>query len=287
MGVPVTLTVGIVGDGNPDAIGTPRLPSIDGIYVDEPQRVNLATQVSGPNGQNLLYKLTPQRAGDIPLPALSYVYFDPKKAAYETAKTEPLVLHVRSTAKAEEQIIAGAGGTENPAHSIGADILEIDTAAGSLGPRGDLAVPTALGYVTPVAAYAAFALFLRRRQRFATDRAFARAHGALRIGTERLAGARRATNAADRLYHAVTGYIADQFDLPETGMTSAEAHLLLEARRVPSEVADAFTRILRACERARYAAAELSADETDALIQGAESAMHRLNEFLRQGGRTA
>ena len=217
------------------------------------------------------------------VPSIGYVYFDPAQAAYQTAQTEPLVVHVRGMAKREDQVIVGAGGAESTTATLGSDISDLATNPGNLRRQTDLTIPTELGYATPVAAYAAFALYLRRRRRFETDRAYARAYGALKCGTERIEHARESGCAADALYQAVTGYIADQFNLPETGMTSVEARSFFQSHRIPVEIADAFHRILKTCERARYAAAELSADEIEALIQGARTGMERLDDFLKRG----
>jgi hypothetical protein len=145
-----------------------------------------------------------------------------------------------------------------------------------------MTITTVLGYSTPVLAYLALALYVRRRKRFANDRAFARAYGALKSGIERLDAVRESGNGADALYHAVTGFIADEFNLPETGMTSAEAQLLFDARGIHSDVAGGVVKILKACERARYAAAELSPDEIGALTEGARAAMYALDEEQRR-----
>ncbi|MCC6154801.1 MAG: protein BatD [Candidatus Hydrogenedentes bacterium] len=280
VGVPSLLTVNVSGNGNPDAIGVPALPAIDGLYIDEPRRTEHVIS-TGPAGQDFVYKITPQRAGNIEIPAISYTYFDPELGRYQTAQTKPLVLFARG-AKKEEQVVVGAGG-EFKKESPGGDLLDIVHSTQSLVPESDLTAPTALGYGAPVIAYAALALVLRRQRRFANDRAFARKYGAFKRAMERLDEARHSKQSADALYHAVTGYIADEFNLPETGMTSAEARLFFSSKRVPEDIAEPFHKILKACERARYAASELSADEVDALIQGAKTGMERLEQFLREG----
>lgn len=280
VGVPSMLTVNVSGNGNPDAIGAPALPAIDGLYVDDPRRIEHPIS-TGPSGQDFVYKITPQRPGNIEIPAIGYTYFDPETGSYQTAQTKPLVLFVRATKK-EDQVVVGAGG-EFKKESLGSDILDIVTSTRALGPAGDLTAPTIVGYGVPVLAYVAFAFVLLRQRRFANDRAFARRYGALQRATELLEEARHSKRSADALYHAVTGYIADEFNLPETGMTSAEARLFFASRQVPDDIAEPFHKILKACERARYAASELSADEVDALIQGAKTGMDRLDQFLRQG----
>lgn len=283
VGVPAILAISVQGKGNPDAIGTPRLPSLDGVYIDEPKRSNLAPGPDGlPTGERFDFKLTPQRPGDIRIPPVSYVYFDPEQRSYQTTQTGELLLRVRGMTKREDQVIVGGGSSEPTAPSQGTDILPLSTDPGPLARRGDMTIPTALGYATPVVAYLALALYVRRRNRFAHDRAFARAYSALKSGIERLDAVRESGNSVDALYHAVTGFIADEFNLPETGMTSAEAQLLFDARGIHSDVATGFVKILKTCERARYAAAELSPDEIGALIEGARAGMYALNDELRR-----
>ena len=283
VGVPLNLTVGVVGDGNPDAIGKPRLPAIDGMFVDEPRRSELAAQPGGANGKNYVYKLTPQRPGAVTVPVIEYIYFDPEQKSYQTARTEPIALTVRGTAKQEVQVVVGAGGTDNPASSLGTDIVESGANTGTISPRRDLTVPTGIAIAAPSMTYAAYALYLRRRRRFASDRAYARAYGALKAGVDRLAEADPpGANAADALYRAVTMYVADQFNLPSTGMTSAEAQMFFDRHATPADIADTFIKILRACERARYAATALSDDEVRALVHGARTGMERLDEVLKR-----
>jgi hypothetical protein len=71
--------------------------------------------------------------------------------------------------------------------------------------------------------------------------------------------ARRALRAADRdgaaehIYAALTGYVADRFNAPAPGMTREEAARLLDSHAVPEETRDEFNRLLEQIEFARYA----------------------------------
>ncbi|MDZ4860084.1 MAG: hypothetical protein SGI88_13990, partial [Candidatus Hydrogenedentes bacterium] len=134
----------------------------------------------------------------------------------------------------------------------------------------------------PMLAYFAIGLVVRRQRRFATDIRFARSHRALRLGLQRLDEARGAPQPVDDLYHAVTSYLADEFNLPETGMTSADTRQILDARHIPEDIAAGLTRILKTCERARYAAETLSQDEVFALTEGARAVMERLDNFQKR-----
>ncbi len=285
-GVPATYLITIEGTGNPDAIGKPILPEIPDAYVDEPRRAARAGAFPGEFRIDFAYAVTPAKPGNLVIPAIDYCYFDTESRRYQTSSTQPANLVVLGIGKPESQIVVGEGGAAgSDSESLNGDILPIVTAA-TLGRPMGLTVPTVCAVTLPLLGYFMLAIHVTRQRRFATDIRFARAHRALRTGLSRLGEGESSQNPLDELYRTVASYLSDEFNLPESGMTSADARQLFAEQEVPEDIAGPFIRILKSCERARYAAAALSPEERRALFEGAQAAMERLNGFMKSRDRS-
>lgn len=278
-GVPIDLKVHVSGIGNPDAVGEPQIPPLTGAMLGDPKRTSFPLEDTVQ--AEWVYPLTVTRDSDIVVPEIPYCYFDPERAEYVTVHTQALPLRVRPLDKPEGLVVVGEGGKEEPGNGLGTDILPIVTHAGGLRRTGPRGVTAAAVIGAPMIAYAAVAAFVHRQRRFATDRAFARRYHALQLAERRLMDARHSRTPLDGLYRAVTAFLEDIYNRPEAGMTAADASLLLDQQHAPPEIAHSFIKILRTCERARYGGATLTSDETGALIDGAATAVRRLDAHIK------
>jgi hypothetical protein len=145
-------------------------------------------------------------------------------------------------------------------------------------------VNTAVGVVPPVAC-CAFLLYLRRQRKLQDDPAYARTRFARAKSKQRLQHMHAAKEPVEELYRAVAGYVGDKFNIEASGMTSADVRTLLRERGIDEALADGITRILRNCERERYAAAKLAAPEVQALLEAAELALEELDHAITEGRR--
>ena len=96
VGEPITFKLLISGQGNVRKLAPPTVPSFNGFKAYEPKVTSDVTPgepVSGSKTVEVL--LLAQKAGTVNIPPLSLAYFDPSKAAYAVAKTDPLTLVVR------------------------------------------------------------------------------------------------------------------------------------------------------------------------------------------------
>lgn len=104
------VTIELSGSGNVKAAPQPTLPSIPGIEQFAPTEdatVSFAgSTVTGV--KQFQWVIIPDPAGTVSIPTVSYAFFDPVARRYETVKTEPLSVHVRSSALAQEDIEASA-----------------------------------------------------------------------------------------------------------------------------------------------------------------------------------
>ena len=285
-GVPMQLVVTVRGRGNPDAIGAPRVPKVEKAYISDPDRSPAPAEPTGAGVEKTFtYMVTPLEPGELRIPPIEYGYFDPAAEAYKTESTQPLTVRVQQSAEyAGPRTLMTQNREPEPAGAVsmvGDDIFPLASAPAGLRRvrESGVAVPVATG--APVAAYAGLALLMRRKRRFDRDPAYARARKAKARAVKRLGAA---AGSAEELYRALIGYVADRYDLQETGLTSQEVTQAMEARQVEVEVREHVRKILRACERTRYGGAKLSGDEFDALTRGALDAIEQLESH---GGEVA
>lgn len=286
-GVPFDLVVTIVGRGNPDAIQAPALPEVDWAYVAEPKREHGRDPRTGHDvtERTYVYTITPMEDGRQEMPGIEFCYFDPELEDYTVAATDPLEWEVRTSTESDQQIVIGDGNLRaNGVEVLGRDILPIVTNTTNLKRRSSLAwavPPLAIG---PALAYGGLAFFIRRRRRLGSDSRYARAHRATRLAKRRLASVHELPDPLDGLYKALAGYVADVFNLQESGMTSADVENELARNGIEDHVASGIIRILKTCERSRYGAAALSDDEVNALVHGALLNIEQLDSVRGQGG---
>ena len=91
-----------------------------------------------------------------------------------------------------------------------------------------------------------------------------------------------AAEPAEELYRAVSGFVADKFNASDAGITSSDMRALLESRNAAPDLTESIVKILRACERARYAGVKLSSDEIEALTHAATAALDTLEQSAKE-----
>ena len=290
-GVPTQLVVTISGQGNPDAINAPQIPAIANVYVSDPEKDVKSSDTNGVVSvqKTFTYAVTPQQPGAVTFPEITFCYFDPVAGAYKTAKTDPIALTVvASTETTARPVMITPEGTKEKSRIdiIGQDIIPIVANVNRLRPSHASSLVTLTAAVVPMLAYAALALYMRRRRLFEHDTGYARDYMAKSKGQKRLKNVAASAEPTEELYKALIAFIADKCNVPEAGITSADARQLFEDRSVDAHLVATFDRILRACERARYASGRLSDDEVRALTDAAIPAMDRLDQALKRGRRT-
>ncbi|MBI3117584.1 MAG: BatD family protein, partial [Candidatus Hydrogenedentes bacterium] len=269
-GVPTILELSIAGHGNPNAISAPELPpfswaQVSGPEVDTQHDDQEWTQIE----KVFRYTLTPLEAGTFQTPALRFIYFDPARESFETEDLPPLSLQVE--ASTESHRLVAVGGSENAPQQdvkiLAQDLLPIITGETALRARKSARASVAPTFLGPPILYGGFFAYMRRKRRLAEDPGYARRVFARARSQKRLAHLAKSGEPSEDLYRAVMGYIADVFNSNETGMTSHDAQALLEREGVDAEVGESLVKILRACERRRYAGVSLRQEEVQALAE--------------------
>lgn len=278
VGDPITLTMAFRGTGRLDVLQAPLLNELslltgDFRVPDEPLAGVVERGVKTFT-QSIRAKHSDVRA----IPPIEFSYFDPRAERYVSITSDPIPISVaESTRVSVSQIVESgglkAGRTELTAIDEGllANYEDLDALLGQMS-----LVPGwgTWGFVGGSPLVYAFCLLVRRhRTRLASDTAFARRRSAHKAAMAMIRQAAqpsdpgegedvRSLTVAAWCGAAVARFVADRCNIPEGGVTAAEAIRRLRDRGVPADVISRVEDLLGECERMRYAGAA-QADSND------------------------
>lgn len=284
-GVQTELVVKLSGDGNPDAMGEPVMEKIEGAYIGEPEIALRSADAEGEIVEKLFtYTVVPLNEGELTIPPLEYVYFDPEAGEYRTERAGPFRWNVLPSPEQEQRMVVSDGLNlqEQRVHVLGRDINPIVRGPIRLSRAGGTSPVFVTVAVLPAALYVMFALYTVRRNRFEQDVAYARSYHARSKGQKLLREVRNEPEPTDALYRAVSGVVADAFNVPAAGLTSSDARRLLEDGGVSAECRENILKVMKSCERARYGTTELSQGELKALVDAASQEIDRLDAEMKR-----
>lgn len=288
-GTPVRLTVTISGEGNPSTISAPVMPELPWAHVSEPETEAGQQDNSAEATKTFSYLITPLETGEHVIPPLKFVYFAPLIKNYKTEATPEFPVTVGAAEGGNTLVAVGgsATGQRSRIEVLEDSILPVVTDAAALDsvPRragAGLSTPALVSPALPLLAFIALSLLLAWRGRLARDRGYARRFFAKKRYRNTLANARRAADPTEALGAALKQFIADMLNINDAGLTSSDVETALLERNVDTETAALAVRVLRACERAKYAGRASGAEEVDALYAATEHAVERLHAVLRE-----
>ncbi len=270
-GDPVTLRIQVAGRGNIDGIKPPDLSNIDGFKVYDPTAETAADVDSGIYGgsRRFEYILIPERSGNLRIPPISFVHFDPELVAYRRISTAPIQIQVAPGTASEQ--VANYGLSRKAIQQVGSDIRHI---------KPDLReLETAVVYyesswfwlfqIAMPATFVLLFLYQRRHKRLSGDLAYMRRRGARTVAQRRLnavpqmQAAGQAVEIHAEIQRIVSEYIADLLNLNATGLTRDEIVAVLETAGVSEKITNRVCDLLSRCEFARFAPAGASAKDAE------------------------
>lgn len=282
VGDPITLTVMVQGHEPLESvppIDFTRQPGFAGAFraSSEP---SIPSIVTGGSGRAAVYTTTIRAESDDirEIPPVELPYFDTASGTYAVARSKPIPLKVHPTTEVALPQEASSSVAAKEDRTVGG--LAPIVTSHALLTRGEfdltrtLGSPAAIGALAgPALVYIGVAGVAALRRRAERDPARRRRHGARARAMRRLHRAKRRSAGPAEIGAALRGYVADWFDLPEAGITSAECAARL-AGHVP-EKAKAYGAILERCDAALYGggAGAVTAEE-------AESALRELAQEL-------
>jgi hypothetical protein len=247
-GDPITLHLGIAGQGQLETLPGPALAKIpeltrDFRVPDEP----LAGVVD--NGvKSFTVSIRPRDASVTQIPAIPFTYFDPAQGVFATARTQPIPITVKPVETLSLDSLAGADDATSQADAASALQSEsaLQIARGpdllrSREPASSWAIASALCFGPLVFVGTALLSHLRGAQRALQPRHAAR-------------DARRALHAAKtagEVSAAMLGYAGQRLGIAAQSLTRTEAVEQLRSDDV-REGLDELDELLAQCERSRY-----------------------------------
>lgn len=284
----ITYRLRITGEGNLRTLPDPAI-TFPQDFDAYPPKISQDIDRSGGRvrgSKTYEYVLIPRSPGPHVIPAVRYEYYDLEHKRYAAAAADSLVAMVTGTLASGPAV----GGTERGAVApLRQDIRFIRVAMPDFSRRGRTLFDHAAFWLVllgPIVGLAGTAGLRRHRDRLAGDVAFARGRRAGRLARKRLATARslqspqRAKQFHAEIGRALQGFLGDKLNVAEAGMIRESVGAALTARGVADDVIEDYFSCLDACDRYRYAPAEVTLEDMHALLARAERAMVNLDEAL-------
>ncbi|MGA1393042.1 MAG: hypothetical protein ACO38W_07790, partial [Phycisphaerales bacterium] len=261
VGDPITLSIE-VSDKAGDSAGLallqpPKLEAVEALMAGfRIPAGSLAGEVDG-RIKTFNQTIRPVSESITEIPAIPFSWFDPESREYRTAWSEPIPIAVKPTETMSlSQIVQAGGSSPRPRGAGATGEAAKEGLLASLPATSDLLRDQAIDIDwrsvavvagPPVLAIGAI-VFLRHRRRLLDDEGLARASRARRTALRRLRG-----GDADAIAAALSGYVADRGRLPSPTITRQEVRETLEKLDADPSLVDEIDRILRSCERSRFA----------------------------------
>lgn len=253
----VTLRMEVSGQGNIDTMSDVELPDSSDWRVF-PEAAEVQSEIVDgklTGSRSTRWVLTPTSSGSLQIPGLTFSYFNPETAAYETITTEPI----------EVEVTGAAGVNAMPARLAVAE-SEAAVTAPTLRPIKATDAPLKrasaplvartefwLLWLIPVGLVAGQLIWQRRQQYLLDSRATRRSQQAAHKANLALAEL-VASGGGDKGIHSVLcTYLAEKLDRSVIGLTQAELADVLIKAGVRAQLAERVCELLEASETSRYA----------------------------------
>ncbi len=301
VGQPLTISVVARGFGQPGRLRLPELGELEGARLDgsedKIQTDRQSAKVGGTKAR--VISLTPTRAGQLVIPALSFVYFDPEQGVYQTKRSDALTINV-----GEGELLMEAAPAPPAARRTGTERADASSAlrAELRGLRRDLSAPAAsaqragapaerplywgamllavLGIVWLLIGARVIDALQRRRATPARrrKRAAQQALAALQAAHQLAAGERY-----EAAHDALGAYLGEAWALPSGAITPGELPARLRPQGVDAQLAARAGELVGECYRARFAStASQDADSSALMLEHAQALVRELEDARKR-----
>ncbi len=286
VGDPLRLTLRIAGDVRLDNLRLPPFTDLADLARDFRVYADTVETRADDTGRTYTCTLRPIHAGTIEIPPLQVSWYDTAERRYRTVSTAPIPIRVQRTAQVAADFILAATNTLKTAdHRPGPLPLPVTLAADGPAPRLPLLRLPHLLVLAGMPFLAAVGALLRLIRRLRRASAPARHRRRLAREGRRLvaAAADRTVAPRERRRRLQTGwrrFLAARLATSETALDAAQARRLLDARRVPPELAAEAVALLEQGAAQLYAPDEETTDQLDREAVRARHLLHRLRRLL-------
>ena len=258
VGEPMEVLVTVRGSGNIATLDAPHFdpPGIFERYQPEIESTIDRDGVRIRGTKTFRYLLVPRSSGTFEMPPVTLTYFDTSREQYTSAEASLSPITVTGTPVPLER------GTNAKGLPVG-DIVPIMTAVDAWHTTSSTPLhrqPWAYAALAlPSLALLLFFGYQRRADLFAGDPRFARSRMAHPLARKHLNEAQLLLSAGrpqafyEEIDRAVTGFVGNRLNLPETGLTRSQLDARLMGFGVGEEDRRLLRRLLEECDQARYA----------------------------------
>ena len=294
-GEPVTLTVQIVGEGNLENISAPQFIAGDDFKVYEPRLVSKDIDSNRGIGRKTFEQVLIPRSDKVKtLPALTFSYFDPTKAAYDTITRGPFPLVVHASSNATAKMLQ-AVPTQPEANTIilGTDIVYLKPAPSHWTHAKDR--PWYLHHIflasqlLPALVVGLIFLSVMRREKLAADVALARRHQAprsARVGLRKAEDALSADNQKvffEAVWETLASYFGNRLNLSPGEITSDVVIGALIAGKLDPALTEQVRDLFSYCEKERFSYGQTKTMALSAQDKKIDAdLLNRLNHLLKE-----
>ena len=285
LGDPITLKMIVIGEGNFNTVGIPKLKTEKGFKIYEPQIKQEANQKVF---EQIIMPMSPE-VREVPM--LSFDFFDVVSGEYKTIARGPFPITIIKPEKEEESKIVENKQVTSALpvkdEKLGRDIIYIKDSTGHLKKKNEYLYMNKifLGFqVIPFLFYLVTTLIYARKQRLKTDLKYARGLLAPRKAKSGIRQAKKyldksdAANFYDSLFLTLQGYLGDKFHLSSKGITISVIDEHLREDGVAEEVLSKLRDIFRECDMVRYASSQL----TQANMRNSLKSLEEVIDYLQR-----
>ncbi len=263
---PINLRVVVSGTGNLKLIKEPAVnfPKDFDIY-DAKQTDKTKLTINGLEG-SMIYEFlaVPRHQGKYEIPPIEFVYYNPKKDVYETAKTESFALTV---AKGDNNGGMVNYNNQEELKELNKDIRYIKTGNVEIRKSKDyFYASTAYWIILALLCIVFVSLFIIFRQKAIENADITRIKGkqANKVASKRLKKAAKLMSAGDashfydEVLKALWGYVGDKLSMPIEQLSRENISQRLAERNIDDATISLFIRALDECEFERYAPGDVT-----------------------------
>ena len=291
VGEPVTLTCTIQGAGDIKSLGDPQFPPFSGFRkYDTASSLNIDKNGGTVRGSKVYtVVLVPQVLGSQRIPPISFSYFHLPSRAYRTISTAPIPLQVApgKPGGAGAIVLTPSGAAPQGIRTLNRDIHYIKTRL----PHRDfewlykkrLFLVLNLVPLLFLSGAGAYRGRIALRDRNPRRRRFLNAWPEARKRLDRAGKEEDPERAANRIFEAVQGYLADKMLVSPAGLTLKSAEDFFAGRGAPAPLLRELRGLWNELELAHYAPAQFRAVDRDRLRENAARILKELDRSLPSG----
>jgi hypothetical protein len=275
-GEAVALEVDLEGRGNLKTIPDLTLPDLPDFTIysskhEDKIEILENNQIGGKKTWE--YVLVPKAPGEQTIPSVTFSFFNADQNRYETVSTQPLTLNV-SGGNADAVSTPGLFDINKQGLTrLGTDIHFIKLSAGKFEKKDAPFYRKSWIYLViffPIILNASALLYRRQQSRLTANVAAVRSRKARQNALKRLKTAEREGKSDTRRYYdlassALSGYLADKFNLTEIELTGDNLKRTLSGKSIPRENIEEIQSCLEQCDFGRFVSAAASDEEKAAL----------------------